>query len=115
MNDEEKLERAERFLLSLYAHAQPPQTASGSFRVWDFGVGHDEILKDAIEMLSKYKRLREAVWPGLPKFTPTAEVPQQDFFECMIESFRTTAENHDRLVAEVEAIARNIEATEVQA
>lgn len=31
-------------------------------------------------------RLREAIWPGLDKFVPTPERPQQDFHEAVVES-----------------------------
>lgn len=57
-----------------------------------------EIIGDAVReklaghvktLLAKHVRLQQAVWPGLPKFEPTAERPQQDFFEAVAESFRT--------------------------
>lgn len=33
-------------------------------------------------------RLKEAIWPGLPKWEPTAAQPQQDFYEALIEALR---------------------------
>jgi len=37
-------------------------------------------------------KLREAIWPGLPKWTPTPEQPQQDFYEAVAEGFRAEKE-----------------------
>lgn len=68
-------------------------------------------------------RLRVAIWPGLPKFVPTPEQPQQDFFEAVAEGLRTAAAEaaglridvaqlRDR-VAELEAVLRKIQAWEM--
>lgn len=36
-------------------------------------------------------RLREAIWPGLPKWEPTAEQPQQDFYLALVEAMRSAS------------------------
>lgn len=43
-------------------------------------------LRMAIQMADAYLSLREAVWPGKPKWEPTTAEPQQDFFEAFAES-----------------------------
>lgn len=37
-------------------------------------------------LIGERDRLREAIWPGLPKWEPTAEQPLQDFYEAAAES-----------------------------
>jgi hypothetical protein len=38
------------------------------------------------------QRLKDAIWPGLPAWQPTAEEPQQDFYLACAESFRHAIE-----------------------
>jgi chromosome segregation ATPase len=40
---------------------------------------------------AEVQRLQNAIWPGLPKWEPTPEKPQQDFHEAVIESLRQEA------------------------
>lgn len=45
-------------------------------------------LRAEIKLLTaQCDRLKEAIWPGLPKWEPTPEHPQQDFYEAVAESF----------------------------
>lgn len=39
-------------------------------------------------------RLKEAVWPGLPKFVSTPEKPQEDFYILVAEGLRAIFESH---------------------
>jgi hypothetical protein len=41
----------------------------------------------------RIKGLCEAIWPGKPQWTPTAEKPQQDFYEAVVESLRFPTED----------------------
>jgi hypothetical protein len=42
----------------------------------------------ALQMARSYQRLREVIWPGKPKWEPTDEVPQIDFYEAVVDSLR---------------------------
>lgn len=48
-------------------------------------------IRDTVE---EFFRLREAVWPGLPKFEPTPEKPQEDFYIAVAESLRDCFKQH---------------------
>lgn len=45
-------------------------------------------------------RLKEAVWPGLPKFVSTPEKPQEDFYILVAEGLRAIFESHRELEGE---------------
>lgn len=59
-------------------------------------LGHSHGNQDA-----EIERLKNAIWPGLPKFKPSPERPQQDFHEALIESFRTQHEQDQAELADL--------------
>lgn len=88
MITEEQIERM-RSLMAEYVSPGSSPTAR-------FGIER-ELLAMLPDLLTHAERLREAIWPGLPKWEPTAEAPQQDFFEAVAESFRTENERLNTL------------------
>lgn len=46
-------------------------------------------------------RLREAIWPGLPKWDPTEQEPQQDFYEAVAEALITQNAKDAKLIQEI--------------
>ena len=49
-------------------------------------------------IVKEFARLRVAVWPGLPKFEPTAEKPQEDFYILAAEGFHHWGQQNNQLV-----------------
>src|SRR5690242_2259064 len=49
------------------------------------GITADQI-RLAVQMACAYLDLCDAVWPGKPKWEPTPEQPQQNFYEAVAES-----------------------------
>lgn len=47
------------------------------------------------------ERLKEAIWPGLPKWEPTEATPQQDFYEAVAEALREEPKRLEALLAVV--------------
>lgn len=47
-----------------------------------------------LEYIAEVERLRNAIWPGLPNWEPTAEKPKQDFHEAVIEAMRKDSREH---------------------
>ena len=51
-------------------------------------------LRAEIKLLTaQCDRLKQAIWPGLPKWEPTPEHPQQDFYEAVAESLQSLRED----------------------
>jgi hypothetical protein len=61
-----------------------------------------ELVKAAPDLLATVERLREAIWPGLPKWVPTEREPQQDFHEALIEALRQQSAEVDQYVAVIQ-------------
>lgn len=60
-----------------------------------------ELRDQVVRLTAQLERMREAVWPGLPKWTPTETAPQQDFYEAVLEAFWDKFRAHQaRLVFE---------------
>lgn len=47
-----------------------------------------EIMERCVAAEAERDRLRLAIWPGLPKWVPTEDQPQQDFYEAVAEGLR---------------------------
>lgn len=47
-----------------------------------------EIMERCVAAEAERDRLRMAIWPGLPKFVPTEDQPQQNFYEAVAEGLR---------------------------
>lgn len=45
-----------------------------------------------VALAARCARLQEAIWPGLPKWEPTPEKPQQDFLEACAEALHSDRE-----------------------
>jgi hypothetical protein len=60
------------------------------------------IVERVPKLLATVERLREAIWPGLPKWAPTEQEPQQDFHEAMVEALRKASDENDQYVAVIQ-------------
>ncbi len=59
---------------------------------------HLEVVGRCIAAERERDRLREALWPSLPKWAPTPEQPQQDFYEAVAEGLHLDrVQNSQRL------------------
>lgn len=59
-------------------------------------------LRAEIKLLTaQCDRLKEAIWPGLPKWEPTPEHPQQDFYEAVAELLRVENASKDDLIRQL--------------
>lgn len=47
-----------------------------------------EIMERCVAAEAERDRLRLAIWPGLPKWVPTEDQPQQNFYEAVAEGLR---------------------------
>lgn len=47
-----------------------------------------EIMERCVAAEAERDRLRQAIWPGLPRFVPSADFPQQNFYEAVAEAHR---------------------------
>ena len=47
-----------------------------------------EVLERCVAAEAERDRLRQAIWPGLPAFVSTPEIPQQNFYEAVAEGLR---------------------------
>lgn len=54
-----------------------------------------EIMERCVAAEGERDRLRQALWPGLPKFIPTEDRPQQNFYEAVAEALRRDAAKLD--------------------
>lgn len=68
-------------------------------------VGRLTAERDALR--EELTRLKEAVWPGLPKFVSTPEKPQEDFYILVAEGLRAIFESHREPEGEPNEQAQN--------
>lgn len=47
-----------------------------------------EMMERCVAAEAERDRLRQAIWPGLPKWQPSPDFPQQNFYEAVAEGFR---------------------------
>lgn len=57
--------------------------------------------------MSELERLKEAIWPGLPKWEPTSENSQQHFYEAVAEALHSASEQLVRVRIDCNAPSEN--------